>query len=225
MKNAFTMIELIIVIIVAGILATVALPKMDENNLNEAIDQVASHIRYTQHLAMQDNRFDPSDPGWFKERWQILFHTNSATKGRFAYTIFSDRVGVHSGNPEESEIAKNPSNSKQLLTGGHSSPAIDADDKRTTKALDLGKKYGIKDMVFGGACSILGRRVSFDNFGRPMRGNLRTYTSPYPANRLITQQCTISLCTQNPCPASDERQIRRTIAIEPETGYVHVLPL
>ncbi|WP_300367295.1 prepilin-type N-terminal cleavage/methylation domain-containing protein, partial [Hydrogenimonas sp.] len=51
-KNAFTMLELIIVIVVVGILSAIMIPRFSDDKLREAADQIMSHIRYTQHLAM-----------------------------------------------------------------------------------------------------------------------------------------------------------------------------
>ncbi|MCF6310454.1 MAG: type II secretion system GspH family protein, partial [Sulfurimonas sp.] len=58
MKKAFTMLELVMVIVVIGILAAVMLPRVASDRLAEAATQVISHIRYTQHLAMVDDQFD-----------------------------------------------------------------------------------------------------------------------------------------------------------------------
>ena len=56
MKKAFTMLELVVVIVVIGIIAVAALPRINDDHIAEAADQVMSHIRYTQHLAMQDSK-------------------------------------------------------------------------------------------------------------------------------------------------------------------------
>ena len=50
MKHAFTMIELVFVIVIAGILSAMIASSFDGNNLRQAADQIVSHIRYTQHL-------------------------------------------------------------------------------------------------------------------------------------------------------------------------------
>ena len=99
MKKAFTMLELIFVIVIVGILSFIAASSFQRNTLREAADQLVSHIRYTQHLAMMDDKFDPNDNDWYLGRWQIVFANNSGSGDRWAYTIFSDWKGGHDGNP------------------------------------------------------------------------------------------------------------------------------
>lgn len=66
MKKAFTMLELVVVIVVIGIIAVAALPRINDDHIAEAADQVMSHIRYTQHLAMQDSKVGDGDK-WYKK--------------------------------------------------------------------------------------------------------------------------------------------------------------
>ena len=44
MKKAFTMLELVVVIVVIGIIAAAALPRINDDHIAEAADQVMSHI-------------------------------------------------------------------------------------------------------------------------------------------------------------------------------------
>ena len=62
--KAFTMLELVFVIVVLGILAALALPRMDRDLRQEAKDNILSAIRYTQHLALMDNKTNPLDANW-----------------------------------------------------------------------------------------------------------------------------------------------------------------
>lgn len=227
MKKAFTMIELVFVIVVIGILAAVIIPSTRTNPLQEAAIQLLSHIRYTQHLAMVDDKFNPSrtddngDVIWFKDRWQLTFASNTYTGGSTveAYTIFSDTQGtaVSRGNPQESEVAKNPENSNQIMTGGYSSTtALDYTNAgfKGMKKLNLGKSYGVASVVFGGGCLSTGSRIAFDHLGRPLQGDHDSMTDPYSSSRLITANCTITLSD-----GTDNIALRVT----PETGYSCIL--
>ncbi len=74
-KQAFTMIELIIVIVVIGILATVMIPNMEPVPARDAANQLSRHIQYAQHLSMVDDVYDDADASWPKNRWGVLIGT------------------------------------------------------------------------------------------------------------------------------------------------------
>ncbi|MDR1285518.1 MAG: type II secretion system GspH family protein [Campylobacteraceae bacterium] len=220
-KFAFTLVELVFVIVAVGILAAVIVPRMQSSRLREAADQVVSHIRYTQHLAMMDDKFGLGNE-WYKGRWQISFEQD----GDFwTYTIFSDgsNAGIVNGNPSEVEIAVNPQDRSKRLTGGSASGGINYDNPIVTKDLNLGRTYGIKGagaVSFNANCNndnIL--RITFDYLGRPMSRNPNDYTGPYEAGNLITSQepnfCTITI--------RDESGDSLGITIQPETGFAGVV--
>ena len=75
-KQAFTMIELIIVIVVVGILAAVMIPKTDTEPARDAANQLSRHIQYAQHLAMVDDVYKDTDPKWPSYRWGVLIGTS-----------------------------------------------------------------------------------------------------------------------------------------------------
>ena len=85
-KKAFTMLELVIVIVAVGILALAALPRLDRDQLGSAVDDIMTAVRKTQLLAMQDNTFDPTDPNWNTRRWRIRVSSNS-------YVISKSQIG------------------------------------------------------------------------------------------------------------------------------------
>ena len=96
MKKAFTMLELVFVLVVIGILAAVMIPEMKSNKTREEATQLITHIRYTQHLAMVDDKFDATaGSNWFRNRWQIRF---SGTGNSF-YSIVSDDNTRFAVNP------------------------------------------------------------------------------------------------------------------------------
>lgn len=104
-KKAFTMIELIMIIVVVGILAVAVIPRVDRDTLVEATNQVASHVRYTQHLAMLDDKYDPKNPNWYRNRWKITFNNNS-------YSITSGNINAR--NPQAPGKDLNPTDSPEL---------------------------------------------------------------------------------------------------------------
>ncbi len=93
MRKAFTLLELVFVIVVVGILAAVIIPSTRTNPVREAAIQLVSHIRYAQHLAMVDDKFNISDPTWYENRWRISFDVNKK------YSIVSDINATDPMNP------------------------------------------------------------------------------------------------------------------------------
>ena len=89
--KAFTMIELIFVIVVLGILAALAMPRLDRDLRQEAKDNILSAIRYTQHLALNDDKTVPGT-AWQANLWNIVFQSDGSS-----YTVSSN--GVSAINP------------------------------------------------------------------------------------------------------------------------------
>jgi prepilin-type N-terminal cleavage/methylation domain-containing protein len=96
MKKAFTMLELVFVLVIIGILAAVMLPQMGSTTVPQASVQLQSHIRYAQHLAMIDDKFNATNATWFQDRWQIDFTGNT-------YSIGSDNGVTFARNPQSSD--------------------------------------------------------------------------------------------------------------------------
>ena len=214
MKKAFTLLELILVVIVVGILSVAIVPRLHDNALRKAAEQIIFHLNYTRHLAMMDNRFSSDDTMWYKTRWQLLFSNCRGDKDTCAYSVFSDWTGHHTGNPDAQELAVNPLNRNQRLSGGMSGNLlIKYNQKEATKSLNIGQKYQINKVKML-HCGSSARRVAFDYLGRPVMGNLATMSRPYRQGRLLQNRCEMTLINR------DGEQI--TILIEPETGYIHL---
>ena len=221
MKKAFSMLELVFVIVVIGILALAVISKNDNSKLMQAAVQLVAHIRYTQHLAMVDDRFKVNDTAWYKSRWTILFNKDNNADDKYAYTIFTDESKT--GNPDYKEIANDPSKSGKLLSGGFAGLAkldikkLDGANPEQfigTKELNIGRTYGVISVNFSSSCSYYkSEKISFDYQGRPLKGSMSSYNKAYMKNRLIQETCVITL---NASEGSVE------ISIEPETGYVHI---
>lgn len=226
MKKAFTMLELVFVIVIVGILSIVAVSSFQRNTLQEAADQVVSHIRYTQHLAMMDDKFDPNESQWFMRRWTLRFQQNVVFGGVpnnnvWTYTIFSDLPNFGGHNPDLAGMALNPENSNQFLSGGYDN-TLNVNDARAMRTLQLGTKYGVTNVIFGGGCRADTMFIHFDYLGRPMNSfppaaSIHPYQiSAGGFHYVLNARCTITL--------SNSINPNIVIAIEPETGYTHILP-
>jgi len=219
MKKAFTMLELVVVIVVIGIIAAAALPRINDDHIAEAADQVMSHIRYTQHLAMQDSKFDPTDANWFKKRWSITFTRASFCGGKseWRYSVYHDDRNVTGNLNSANEVARDPSDPSKFMSSGWAGISK-ANCANASSKYNLARKFGITNVELRGVCRDGNlQTISFDEFGRPMRsvstpgggGAARGY------DRLVYngQNCQIVLSTA-------KRQA--TITIAPETSFLQV---
>lgn len=141
-RFAFTLLELVFVLIVIGILAVLAMPNFRGHPLQDAAEQVASHLRYTQHLAMIDDKYDPSDPTWWQTRWQLTIAGTS-------YDLYSDRDkdgALTAGEAAVDPLTKTPIAAVNLATD-YGITAITA----ATIAFDnMGRPYSNLGTIYGG---------------------------------------------------------------------------
>ncbi|WP_428738293.1 pilus assembly FimT family protein [Sulfurimonas sp.] len=228
MKKAFTMLELIFVLIVAGILAALIMPRMERNPTYEAGVQLLSHIRYAQHLAMINDQYDTGDNQWYLERWQVYFPVGGQT-----YTVYSDTD--HNGQVDQVgtytsvEAAINPTTKNTYLIG--SANGTFTDTNRLSKELNLNTKYGITTIhVNGGAVGTNARRIIFDNLGRLYQGTTNagdpgvivSPTDSVATGAMFVKLCSEdAVCNNNDTPANSDNEV--VIRIDNETGYACLL--
>ena len=203
-RMAFTMLELVFVIVVLGILAALAMPRLDRDLKQEAADSILSNIRYTQHLALTDNKHKFNLHDWHKALWQIRF---SQSGGDWSYTVATNMDRIN--NLDEDEAAIDPSTGKLMhSTSANASPNI-----------FLTKKYGISTIDFTncnvrtGSTGTSGtvQHIAFDNLGRPHRGVFGA-TNTY--STIMHEDCIIRFTLSN----SETFDIN----ITKETGYAYI---
>lgn len=213
-RFAFTMMELVFVIVVLGILAALALPRMERDLRQEAGDNILSAIRYTQHLAINDDKHSLTSPNWQRALWQIRFTTNNR------YSIWSDidmAGDIDIVNPIEPAV--DPLTGKNL----HSPDAIQ--DANESPDIFLGLKYGINNIAITGCANPNGSvqsaalSIAFDNFGRPFRGISPSGAGAGATNnydRYVISNCTLTF--QSPSFSTD-----LVIQVNRETGYAFIV--
>lgn len=198
------MIELVFVIIVLGILASLALPRLNRDIRQEAADNILSAIRYTQQLALLDNKVSTSTK-WQQTLWAIRF-----TGGSNAYyTIGTDDNNNSTISKEETAI--DPTNGKYFY---NSSGAFSTIAKDESPNIFLGHKYNINQINFSGGCSNNQKHIAFDHLGRPYNG---IGTASWDFAKLMHTDCTINF------KFADRTIDDLNIIIEKQTGYAHIV--
>ena len=168
------MIELVFVIVVMGIIAAVALPRFAADNVQDAMDQILSDIRYTQHLALVDNVIDqgiPRDTRWQSAFWTIQFQKTTDGGGDWAYTIGSD--SDYSSKISLNEAAVDSRDGRPIFGD------VTASATNVSPKVFITKKFGITNIDFAIGCDVPtgaggannASHVAFDNFGRPHKGH------------------------------------------------------
>ena len=203
------MIELVMVIVVLGILASLAMPRMERDSRQEAGDNILSAIRYTQHMALMDDKTNPNSATWQRALWQIRF-SNSGNE--WWYTIASNND--LNNNLDQNESAIDPANGHYMHSGN---ATIDSDESPN---IFLTKKYGINNVTINDCTNqsnVLGmpNHIAFDYMGRPHRsvtqgGNhdFRTYIN--------SMDCVLTFSFES---GEDNLIIR----IARETGYAQIV--
>ena len=230
MKKSFSFIELIIVIIVIGILYTSVNFSIKDTALEQAAQQIMSHINYTRFIAIKDNKMQyyPINNSatemnrskyWFKQWWQIRF--SQRDNGEYFYEVFSDLPSSKENTNFDrvgdlvNEFAINPLNYKYLDANYGSNN----DEK-----LNITKYYGIKVVKINN--SILKSNNSFkliyDYYGncylsegeKGDGGDI----NPYNIEKRIPllAEFRIILCKDDNC------EINKTICITPKFGNAYI---
>ena len=201
--------ELIIVILIVGILALIALPKVEQDRTPEAVDEIMQAIRYTQMLNMQNNRSDPNDPDWYKKRWVFfvkdwgysVVRVTDIDREKFEYApdplypgrvLKSGEIYYHDGfqccnlTPRD-HYKINPRAEVFMKHGLHFTQAALTYPHFALTYPQYKKKYGESIFsvycggnIIGGMEQIRGCNIAFDEFGRPINYNISSnYNKKY----------------------------------------------
>ncbi len=215
LKNrlAFTMLELVFVIVVLGILAALALPRLDRDLKQEAADSILSDIRYTQHLALIDDMHLYNFPDWQKRYWVMIFSTCTGTDKFYMIGSDNDRTGSTNGNFSSLESATDPANGKRMhWTGGND--CSNGGGSGISDRIFISKKYGITAVDPSGDC-ISAAHIAFDHLGRPHHGAGFANSSIPNHAGYMDAACTFTFTM------SDGDTF--AIVIQPETGYAQIV--
>jgi len=208
-RSAFTLLELVMVIVVLGILAAVSLPKLDRDIKQEAADSILSDIRYTQHLALMDNKHDFDNPKWHQRFWRMVFSTCTGTDKYYMIGTDDNTESATNAFFDETEAAIDPANGKPMFwTNG--SACQSGGDGTVSERIFISKQYGIKAVTPSGGCPKA--HIGFDHLGRPHKGFSTSIQPNYSS--IMTTDCQFTFTL------SDDTNF--SITIEKETGYAYI---
>lgn len=199
-RTAFTFLEMVMVIVVLSILAALAIPRLERDRRQEAIGTVLSAVRYTQHLALIDDKHD-NNANWQRAFWTIRFQGN----GDY-FTIASN--SDYGTNFDNNESAIDPINGKLM----YSTDAII--NTNESPNIFLNKRFGINSVDFSQCGGNGTRHIAFDYLGRPHKG---VFSASNNYSTYLQQDCNITFSFED----SDIDPF--TLHIEKETGFAYVV--
>jgi Tfp pilus assembly protein FimT len=199
---AFSLLELIFIIVLISIASLITIPKVKISKLNIATDKIILYLNYTRYIAFIDNKFDIDDNEWQKKRWSLKFQNCSDKNDGMYYVVYSDMSGGTAAFKKK-ECLKDPLNFKYLYSGYDCVPS-----SNESKNILLTKEFGVTKVKLScNTTSTIGQ-ISFGNDGK-------IYSQLGTNIKEITKQCLLKLY--------DSHNQYSTIAIEPKTGYIHRL--
>jgi len=200
-----------------GILASLAVPRMDRDLRQEAMDSIMSDIMLTQRMALSDHRHNNADDQWQRTYWQWSpFECTTRPEYGMYYVVYSDTNKL--GSPNRSEAAIDSYNQKYLYaaqggtTGYCTIGEVNEDD--SSRVL-ITKKFGIVSIDRAGGCTAA-KHIAFDELGRP-HNNIDGSTSPNFAS-LMQTDCNLTFNFDNGLIDNTDSF---TLTIEALTGRVY----
>jgi len=203
------MIELVFVIVVIGILASIGIGRMDRDLNQEAASTILSHIRLAQQLALNDNKHRSDNHlSWQSTYWRFQF-SNCAFDGDVMpiYSIGSGQVTNGALNKTHSAI--DPISGKYL----YATCTKNNIGNDVSKDIFVGKHFGIKEFNIK---KCITPQYTGQNFGFDYLGRLHVGINSQEVNfdRLATRDCELLITM------SDDSIV--TIIIEDETGHAYI---
>ena len=213
-RFAFTMIELVFVIVILGILASVAMGHMERDVKQEASSTILSHIRLAQQLALNDNKHRSDHNSiWQTAYWRFEYE-KCDNVDRYIYRVGSD--SDLSGGINKEEAAIDPTSGKYIWADGacDSFDDLERDESRDVYLYGRFGVEGISHSTTTGSCTT--QNIGFDFLGRPHSG-IKNYKSDNRAEfqQRMRKDCTLTFDMQ------DGQQFQ--IKILAETGHAFIV--
>jgi type II secretory pathway pseudopilin PulG len=217
------MVELVFVIVVLGILASLAMGRMERDLKQEASETILSHIRLAQQLALSDNKHRKDNSKlWQRAYWRFEYGkcrntTNPADGTAEYYYRVGSAITLDTGfNKNESAI--NPIDGKYLYTV-NSCKNLQENESPT---ILISKRFGINRVRKYGGCSRV-QHIAFDHLGRPHHQVASYGVADF--SKVMTRDCRLKF--EMSIDVNSDGEINGddsfSIKIEAETGYAYII--
>lgn len=203
-KYAFSLYEIIIVILLLAILASFSVPNKKINNLEVLTIQLKEHIWLTRLKAMSDNIYTHQNKdNWHKSRWTIKFMNCQESIGGIYYVIYKDEN--LKGSPNKTECVIDPVSKKYLYSNNDCIATSDEDHR-----ILITKEYEIDKILISCNQTTTIGQLSFGRFGE-----VYTKLSDSSADNLLRNDCFIDIYDRN--------DVKKQIKISQNTGIPEIL--
>ena len=208
-RDAFTLIEVIFVIVIMSILSSLTLSYIQPDLRTLALTQILNDIRHTQYLALHDEKHQFNHANWQKRFWRIGFEYCAGSQNYYEY-IGSDNN--KQGGIDNDEAAIDPITGNQMIWSGK--PCSDGGDGKSASGIFISKRYGIDSIQWKGSCRHA-QYIGFDHLGRMHQGFASSGARIPDYHSYLSTPCLITFHS-----ALFEKSF--TIMIHPETGYAEI---
>ena len=200
MKKAFTMLEMVFVVVMLGVMAVVAVMYIPQTKLQQAADYMIQNLKYAKSLAQTDDRYfamrdssinnysDQQAQYWQAGMWQVQFHFGGGVT-KNSYSVYADTARPNAattnfdGRPMSGDlIAKDPQN-KTCLSGYSQNNLPSECENNISKDVRLEETYDVvfDNITLPDTCKETNTaRVYFDNDGMPYCGKVNVANGQLP---------------------------------------------
>lgn len=216
MRKAFSMLEMVFILVMLGVMAAVSVMYIPQTKLQQAADYMLQNIKYTKSLAQTDDRFfamQDNSMGQYNENqarfwqagmWQVQFHLTGNTTAH-SYSIYADTARNAAttnfdGRPMSGDIIAKDPHSKACLSG-YSANNLPAECKdNIAKEVRLKETYDVtidRIDIQQGCNETNTARIYFDNAGMPYCGKVNINGNQSTLPKRLTDSVKIVLKRQN----------------------------
>ncbi len=187
-KKSYFLFELIFVILLISYFSYSLFPKNNQPEFKVAIDRLILYLNQTRLQAFIDDKYDVSNPKWFRKRWTLKFFNCSESVGGVYYSIFSD-INMK-GHPNADESLKDPLTKKYI----YSSNKCEENNSNSEYVL-LTKKFGIKNITM--TCNSTTSSIGQLSFGSDGKVYSKLSTEENDASSyLLNEDCIINFTSK-----------------------------